>query len=38
MVQQGYRERDTLEKKGLIKVSTAEKESREKRQQKRKWV
>ena len=38
MVQQGYRERDTLEKKGLIKVSTAEKESREKRQQKRKWL
>ena len=38
MVQQGYQERDTLEKKGLIKVSTAEKESREKRQQKRKWV
>lgn len=38
MVQKGYRERDTLEKKGLIKVSNAEKESREKRQQKRKWV
>ena len=38
MVQQGYKERDTLEKKGLIKVSTAEKENREKRQQKRKWV
>jgi hypothetical protein len=38
MAQQGYKERDTLEKKGLIKVSNAEKESREKRQQKRKWV
>ena len=38
MVQKGYQERDTLEKKGLIKVSNAEKESREKRQQKRKWV
>lgn len=38
MVQQGYKQRDTLEKKGLIKVSNAEKESREKRKQKRKWV
>ena len=38
MVQQGYKERDTLEKRGLIKVSNAEKESREKRKQKRKWV
>jgi hypothetical protein len=38
MAQQGYKQRDTLEKKGLIKVSSAEKESREKRKQKRKWV
>jgi len=38
MVQQGYKQRDTLEKKGLIKVSNTEKESREKRKQKRKWV
>lgn len=38
MVQQGYKERDTLEKKGLIKVSNAQKESREKRKQKRKWM
>ena len=38
MVQKGYKERDTLEKRGLIKVSNVEKESREKRKQKRKWV
>ena len=38
MVNQGYQERDTLEKKGLIKVSNSEKESRIKRQQKRKWI
>ena len=38
MAQQGYKQRDTLEKKGLIKVSNTEKESREKRKQKRKWV
>ena len=38
MVQQGYKERNTLEKQGLIKVSSAEKEGREKRKQKRKWV
>jgi len=38
MVEKGYQERDYLESKGLIKVSTKEKERREKSKQKRKWV
>lgn len=38
MVERGYQERDYLESKGLIKVSTKEKERREKSKQKRKWV
>lgn len=35
---QGYKERDILEEKGLIKVSNSQKDSRIKRQQKRKWL